>query len=143
MNVEAIEAGVRHAEDEPRRFNMKVGISKHDISFARRFVSRMGFSDTPPCGTTCCLAGAICIAAGVQFGDPDTYMNQISWSAVKDMAMKIAGIDDATERRLFHVQNWPAEFYIAYVNAQNARERVAVLRSYWDEIKAVQRILNS
>ena len=118
MNTKLLRKVQKFLLKEPRRFDML------------DWLAPSAFSNTvlekPPCGTTCCIAGAAFILdrkvePGKALTEYETY--QIS---VRDIATDALGLDLDQRERLFYTADWPVKYCVAYHRAKTQRQRVKV-----------------
>jgi hypothetical protein len=115
INEQALWKSVEFLEQEPLRFNMYASISswvEDDQDF-----------EEPPCGTVCCLAGAVCLS-----NEKNNPARRENWHVIEHIASGILRLSKKRITRLFYLCNWPNKYSNVYHKAKTAAERVAVLR---------------
>lgn len=103
MNVQKIRAAVKYLEEEPRRLDMSIFLSRPYSTLL----------SNPPCGTVSCLAGTgILLEAKLK----QQYFHDLvtEEGGYQQTAAKIFEISEEASARLFHVDNWPQEFVAPY-----------------------------
>ena len=98
--------------EEPKRFNMYEGIADS--------LGLRGQLDQPPCGTACCIAGAMFI---IDTGMP-LNRTSVSWTKVLDSVVK--KYFKSNWSALFYTDNWPMLYRIAYANTKIPLERACI-----------------
>jgi hypothetical protein len=112
---------------EPKRFNMYEGVRPADIV--------EGQIDQPPCGTACCIAGALYVIKTGLILDPLNPQN-LGWSTIYD-EMRELGLGGSLGERLFYIQGlhthqsagttaWPKFYGDAYLAATTSLQRALI-----------------
>lgn len=135
-SVAAIRKGVEYLREEMRRVNMKQGVS----SF-----KSINFDDfetvpeelEPPCGTVCCIAGAMVLAHGwIKFNPEKDW--RMAWAEVSLKARDNAELTREQANRLFLFKNmtcygheedwhWPAVNEAEYNLADTPEKKFAAV----------------
>lgn len=115
---------------EPRRFYMDQGVV--DIEYLRRACGiEIAEKAAPPCGTTCCIAGATYIL-GKNIQKTLNFTKR-EWETVRKYAVRELGLQEDEAERLFYIidmhgtdTGWPMKFCYAYANAKTPLQRAKV-----------------
>ena len=108
-----LRAGVQYLETEPLRFEMSLWL---------------GHSDTAPCGTEMCYAGAI-IAALHYEGDVGRLWKRYQSDVIKfpQEAAELIGLPEERVKLLFYVESWPLSDAVRYYSL--SRELAGAVRN--------------
>ena len=107
MNRELVEEVKAYLRAEPRRFDMSDWVADYNGEP----------EEAPPCGTTCCIAGAVLMVKGL-------IKNEYDWrstDAPAKTAADLLGINDSDN--LFYSSNWPSLFREQFIRALKARDK--------------------
>jgi hypothetical protein len=110
MDKELVEEVKTFLRAEPRRFDMSGWIANYYGDAA----------NAPPCGTVCCIAGAVLILRGVYRTAADYISNP---SDPAELAAELLGISDGSAENLFSSARWPEELWLRYKKAVNAGDK--------------------
>jgi hypothetical protein len=147
-NFELLDKAVAFAEEEPRRFNMETWFDHfpkehEDLQDERLIDLHMKENDVPACGVVACLAGSVCIQAGICRMDVERDGTKYYHSPSEgwfEAAQKALGITDEQAKRLFyHTKGiaetnssnlrWPDKFSKMYTHARTPAGRVRALKA--------------
>lgn len=107
MNVKLLRKVIKHISGESRRLEMAVFGEKVDPSEP----------DSPPCGTTACIAGWSMILSGKY------KLTEKGFPYDDSAATELLGIDGYQANRLFYVGEWPKKFRDRHDTAKTPRGR--------------------
>ena len=111
MNRELVEEVKAYLRAEPRRFDMSDWVADYNGEP----------EEAPPCGTTCCIAGAVLMVKGL-------IKNEYDWEHSADVTAETAadllGINhDHLGLYLFYYTNWSSPFREQFRQALKARDK--------------------
>jgi hypothetical protein len=165
INWELLEQVVKHAEEEPRRFNMETWYTdaadyvKGNVEFeefnGEHDFKLNGPEELPPCATIGCLAGSACILSGeapVHFTETYKGVTIVHYDPPSggwfENGQRVLGLTYEQAQRLFYPsksfvqqiggtqQHWPEPFASQYETALTPETRVAALRARVEHFKA-------
>jgi len=117
MNIEILRKIQKFLLAEPRRFDMTEGVT------SSKYVPSV--LEHPPCGTTCCIAGAAYIIENKI--EKTLSKTRVEWEIVRNTAVKVLGIPDRERtEKLFYDEYWPLKFKIQYDDAETPLQRAKV-----------------
>lgn len=116
MNVKLLRKVQKFLLDEPRRFDMCNWITNQ--------AENMDVLKDPPCGTACCIAGAVYVIANKLQLDPEK--EYPSSAEVNYFAISALGLGKVEADRLFLTPWWPEELYKKYDSARTPLQRAKV-----------------
>lgn len=135
MNIEAMRKAVKYLEEEPKRLLMNASIIEQ-VTPDSAFGKGLG-ADRPDCGTVCCFAGAVVIThypnletVRREFLGSATLAYEWIWHNVQDLALQALDIPPYEGEQLFYLQEWPLDYWGRFREAENAQQRVSILREY-------------
>lgn len=120
MNTELLLKAADYIREEPSRFIMGDGIVRANSGGVVHdgWTGVYAFDTQPPCGTACCIAGAVVIVAR---GVPST---RKAWVQVEDEATELLGLTLEERGRLFYFDGWRHDLQQKFAKAETAQERV-------------------
>lgn len=83
-----------------------------------------GGEEAGGCGTAACIAGWAHHLFTAKAKTLEASNTGENWHAFQPF--EILGLPNFASRRLFHLENWPTEFYARYRNAQTPADRAAI-----------------
>lgn len=110
--------------EEPRRFDMREGITQ-----AHSLVTIL---EQPPCGTACCIAGAMYAIDkklnlnSTKVGWFEISMHIINLGLERDFSKKLFYVSGVHDDVIPGVNGWPEDFAVLYRNAKTAYERALI-----------------
>jgi len=120
LNVKLLRKIQKFILAEPRRFFMTYGVEPAETLFISA-----GTKAYPPCGTTCCIAGAAYIIENKI--EKTLSKTRVEWEIVRNTAVKVLGIPDRERtEKLFYDEYWPLKFKIQYDDAETPLQRAKV-----------------
>jgi hypothetical protein len=122
MNTELFEKVKVEFRKEPRRVQMR------DWLWVSQVPILIENSEFPECGTVGCIAGITCVVAYREanegFRDAAVRVKQEAFNSFEDKAVELLDITHTQGRRLCHLSDWPAEFFEAYTDAEEAGDKI-------------------